>query len=339
MTIVWIPRTLLMALSATAIAMPLSAGAEDRYISGLHLELERVRQRIEQFGNARKESPEIFDAVEPYRKPVEFRSNTRDCRLRQIMRPLGLEVLHPDYAAAVKKHSEAYEKIVEICRRWEHDTWLSREEKQRDRDEILALADEYQIPPEDFRLLLGTRGHRAPLDIGHVQRLDPKYELAWEEALIRPGSWRLRRQLMSIVSRFEDPACAPIFGEVLRFAPRDETTVRAMSKASGGSAREQYQDEYIAILSSPARAVEYLHAWPCREALVELSDTIRLTEGDQKERARIIIGGCFVDQPIYDKPPKGAWDKLLTELENDKDYAEHVKVIRDAIEVYKQKKK
>jgi hypothetical protein len=283
--------------------------------------LDRLEARLATILASRVECPQHFQRVQPYYEtdpdsPMEkvippTRGQPRPKAGR--LKPLTLDLLHPDYRLAVADHPTLFAEIQQaVNEMWngtralppgDDEGWERLDDQCKAR--IARLEGKHGVPRETFMLLVEASGFL----LQHLPRLDPAYQFAWEEGLLRT-EWSMKPSFVRIVMSFDDVTSAPVLGEILRQALRRE--------AAGGP--------ISAVAFAWYESLDALTRRASPETLFELSETIRLTEGEQQRQIERMIGGRLA-QPQE-------WHDLLARLEGDSRSAEHVRRLQSAIQAY-----
>jgi hypothetical protein len=306
---------------------------EPSYIPGLHVDLDRVKARLDEIKQAQKEHPEWFKAVELYLTPVTPHysiGGPPKTGPGLAMRRPGPEVLLADYERVKQQYPNILDELKEAIRPHleqgigASSLWDQSAEELRER---------LGIPEEDFKRVRELAGWE-PL------KYNPALLLAWEEALIidqskarwiRPKQsrgipytdWTHREHLLQIVLSFDDPKSLPIIGEVARFAARDLEEGKIPWE-----------------IATPLRnAIERIERERNVAAAVELADLIALSPAEIRSDIEARVAVYLVRVGGYDDGKTAAeWRRLLDELERqDNSWTDHANVLRRAIDVGLQK--
>jgi len=291
---------------------------------------ERAKARIEQIKASHLDRPEVSERMKPYYEPW----NDPLDKLRPLrrgrpwqdpkLRPPALEFLHPRYRALAARHQGTYAQLTEVVKGFrkrvnDHADQRARAgQSPRDSVALERFQQEYdkalsevrtiyqdQVPADEFELLCDASGCGWPRSLSKLE-LDAKYALTWEEVLLRSEAWVMKQWYVWIIIRIDDPGAIPVLGETLRQAIE---------------AKHTYQTGYI-LDSVRSRILEAFARRPTRETLLELSDTIRLLEGERKRDMQRWMGArVLVSQD---------WLNLLGCLETDPETATHVACLREA---------
>jgi hypothetical protein len=273
---------------------------------------------------ARIESPDIFAAVAPYYQPgaespsLELMPQPRVPRvLFGPMKPIALELLHPDTRAAVAAHREAHAQLVAAMQRLDEDTRSQKGEGIRAWEDIqrvqaqrlAAIRAKYQVPEQEFELLAQASGAQSGLP-----RLDPRYRPAWEEGLLRLDvTWAMKRQLLYVVTSFQAAGSGPIIGLA---------TQQALVQKPSTSLEDQLY-EYFA-----SDALAGLLDRPSRESLCALADVIIHARGDKRVKWARMIGRRVSESE--------SWTKLLDSFQGDDRLDGSVRELREAVAKWKE---
>ncbi|MCH8879387.1 MAG: hypothetical protein IID34_05835 [Planctomycetes bacterium] len=184
-----------------------------------------VADRVRWIERARRENPEVFTKVAPCYELVLYDYGHITGKSAVSLAGVTLDVLHPDYRAAIQAHPEVYATMKAAF-----DQALERVDsirKQcagcpvpqsiwRDYDaKIRNIIEDSLLPPKALGLIAGAV-KPAPL-----VRLDPATLPAWEAALLDPNvPWVVKGRVGRIVARFEDSGSTPVLGWFIRQATR-----------------------------------------------------------------------------------------------------------------------
>lgn len=173
----------------------------------------RPERRIAQILCRRIEHPEEFEKVEPFLTPVEsptarLSAPLADGRPDERIGGKPIEdpdLFHPELRYTIEKNRELYDELrAAALQMWEKisdlpdgdETGLRRLYEDFDQH-AEQLKRQYRVQP--------GQAHGLELACGgpiHSPRLDPKYLLAWEEALCRASSPEMKASLLYVVRSF-----------------------------------------------------------------------------------------------------------------------------------------
>ena len=285
----------------------------------------QAKRRMSEIALLRRTNAELFGAVRPYCTPItSFISRSMSPRRIVIPRAFGLEVLDPDYRSVADRCPVEYAVLKDVFDRYwrkaaecgSRDCLANEEHELRARIEKMPEAS--QVPRPDWAMLLVAAGHRNSTAVEPAPRLDPRYLLAWEEALLDPEvSWEMRRWLLDVVLSFQDPASTPTLGETLRAALRAEL---------GADRLDDRPIRAIAYLLE----TEFLYERRSTEAARELSGTIQHVDREKQKEHLRRIGSAVEEVP--------EWRDLLDQMETDPEMAPHARRLREAAEFYRENK-
>lgn len=310
-----------LALALVSIALPASTRAEERYMDGLDLTIDRVQKRVDEISAARRAYPDRFEFVAPYlclveSKPVDglMPINGWPQEMPRLDKP---EFFDPRHAELVARYPDA---VSDIAGAIENGATWGNGSRARQKaiwtGELWNLQAKHGLSDQDFSdLLVGMGGPDA------CPRLNKDHQLVWEEVVISRVNWGVKIHALRFVASYCDPASLPILGEIARSVIRERL----------GGWQTPFAEAVVAIIQHPGR-----------NALIELSDTMRLTPDDRRNDAREYIG-TLIDSGgdvAYGDTKETAkrWSNYLAEAEKDPDLRDHVARLRDAVEFYKQKK-
>lgn len=185
-----------------------------------------VAERVRWIKESREQNPNVFaEVAHCYELVFSPRGDIRD-RADYDLRGFTLDVLHPDYRAAIQAHPDAYAAI-----KAEYDRAMERVEAFRKQHpglsvgprtadiwrgydaEIRRIIENSPLPRDTLGLIAGAV--KPP----PLARLDPATLPAWEAALLDPNvPWLAKGQVGRIVARFEDPGSTPVLGWFVRQA-------------------------------------------------------------------------------------------------------------------------
>jgi hypothetical protein len=282
-------------------------------------ELEPFESRLAQILAARVENPEVFEKVAPYLVPDEkdpmkkLIPTTHLATARPSsswdLKPISLDLMSPRVRQLVEKYSKAFNEIEVAARKMEKSSLSAREGnvevyqqlKQDFGKQILAIKNNYNISYADINTLVSAAGPRDRT----LPPLDAKFLLAWEEAMLRPLPWEMRRLFAEIVIKFEDPSSVSSLGELLRQAVDADQ-----------------QDIILLILDALMKPA------PTKMRCLELSKTVDTAKGAKKSMTQHFIGGRIERL----KP----WQDFLKQLEAEPDWKPHIDRLRVAAKAYKE---
>jgi hypothetical protein len=203
-----------------------------------------VAERARWIEEARRENPELFAEVARCYELVFSPSGEILGREYPYLKGFTLEVLHPDYRAAMQAHPDVYSAIKAA-----HDRALERVDEARRqcarcpvppsiwsdyRGEVQRIFDNSNLPQETLRLIAGA------VNPPPLVRLDPATLPAWEAALLDPDvPWVAKGLVGRIVTRFEEPGSTPVLGWFLRDAGRALKDCRENGPVGPGYLRPQ----------------------------------------------------------------------------------------------------
>lgn len=293
---------------------------------------ESARARIAEIAAARSTQPELFSVVAPYwmsddddpfykLTPKSITWYGGKGRYDKRLRPLELKLLHADYHIAVTRYPEVFTEIntavarareralVALGQRTEGTRNTTVKEIQSDlKEELLETSRKHAVPRTTFNMLVEATGYR----FAGLPRLDARYLLAWEEALLT-ADWPMKTWFVRIVGGIGDPRSLPVLGETLR-----QGLLRA-------TPRDRFEKSVIDSIVFTILHDTFLKN-PSEAAIVELSDTVRLAKDEKEESVKQRIGIRLGRSE--------EWLDLLDKHEKDPVMAEHVARLREAIRIY-----
>lgn len=212
-----------------------------------------LESRLAEIVSARIEHPERFEKIAPYLVPTaasspwdRFAPIGRGAVSRWLppLKPLTADLVHPDDRAHWKPYWERLQALT--------DSHEARLAKAANPDEGRVVYE--KMSGEALRLyremLTKLRSSNVPLPIsGQLwPRLDPAYELAWEEGMLRPVPWASRRQLVFYARLLGDPKIAATLGEVYRQATVEQFDPKSQDPTGASAGRSAVLDAMGSLL-------------------------------------------------------------------------------------------
>jgi hypothetical protein len=273
------------------------------------------------------ESPEVFTAVAPY-----YESGAEDPLARLlpkpraprppmgVLKPLALDLLHPDTRAVVASYPDAYAELVAAMQRlWssarsrEAGDTRAWEDIRREREKSLAgIYERFKVPEREFELLAQASGACLPA----LPRLDPRYLPAWEEGMVRSDvTWLMKGQLLYVVTSFDAAGSAPILA-----LSAEQALVQRPASAVEGRLYETFVSQAVAALADR----------PAPESLFALADIVVHAEGDKQLELQRMIGKRVTESD--------RWGKMLDTYQGDTHLGASVRSLREAVAKWKEYK-
>jgi hypothetical protein len=225
------------------------------------------------------------------------------------LRTIDLELMHPDVRRTVKKYPRIHQQftaavqqlLTDAVQKAQGDFQARRALETVLQNRVARIMKKNDIPRRAARVLMGTTG-LLTLD---RPKLDPEYLLAWEEIMVRPAAWEMRRKYVKIVMSFSELASTPSLGHIVREA-----------------VEHNRMDMLYAVLDP------LMQREPNEAVLRELSGAIRHADGKSKALLQRNIGGRVSAL----KP----WETFLSGLELKVEFKADVDCLRGAVKVYQQ---
>jgi len=140
---------------------------------------------------------------------------------------------------------------------------------------------------------------------------DPKYLLAWEEAMVRPFPDPIRLESFKIVSDIDDPGSAPSVGELFR------------QVTNNIHKRERKRPSSWTV---GFKALRTLAQWPSQETAIEVSELLKSTKDTLKQKTGNRFG--------YYLEGSNEWKEVLSSLENVPEMKEHLTRLKSTLKSY-----
>ncbi len=283
--------------------------------------MDRFESRLIEILIRRIEHPEQFEKVAPYFTPDPRDPMSKlltDPHLWEILsyqavelKPIQLELMHESVRKVAAENSNAYQEVkkavFEMLEEARRNPRAGHEMYKRLFDNfgcrLLEIEKEYKLCYSELCTLRQATGLRE----GSLPPMDDQYLMAWEEAMIRPVSWEMKHHFLKVVLHLDNEASLPSLGQVLRLAA---FSLPQKSVRRGAI----YENIIYFILES------IMNHQPNVQALRELSDSIRLTDGKSKEKLQLKIGSR-----INARKP---WQDFLSQTESDTKCKTYIDLLR-----------
>jgi hypothetical protein len=284
-------------------------------------DLSRFERRLGLILAERIRHPEKFDKVAPYLTPsasedpwARFDAD-HVARWQPAMKPLSLDVIHPDDREGWKPHWVKYETVLD-----KYDKLLAKLTFPSSKEGVKLfngrkeeLGDITRAILADKKIVYGDKHFLQP-------RLDPSYLLAWEEGMVRPVPWYARQFIIRYIHQLGSPASMPSLGEVYRQA------VTQMDNSKG--------DQTSIRFSGALWPLRGKHS--ARDALLMFADTL----GAATDRGVLDRISADFGRVIQDPDPKTQqYRDALQALGKDADCKSEYRVLEQALETYKKERK
>jgi HEAT repeat protein len=293
--------------------------------------LDRFEKRLAEILARRIEHPKQFEKLAAYFIPDASnpmadllpKPNPASSRHRAraiLVKRIELELMHSSVRDAAAKNGKAFAEIKKALAEM-RDTAQSKpgagilvhqQLRQNFAKRMIAAKETYRVSSSDLRKL-----KRAVVPGGPLPPLDDLYLMAWEEAMVRPVPWQMKRYFARIVLEFNSDASLSSLCQVLRQAFEEggkETASRSM--------RSPCRSFGFSVLRS------LVDRQPNELLVRQLCAAVRLTDGKGQEVLQRILGGS-----INARKP---WRDFLLKLELNEDFKADVEYLREGGKLYRQ---
>lgn len=285
-----------------------------------------IDARLSQIESARAEQRQLFDTVDRqlplFEQAFFLRRGLRQSGSVYVAGPLDINVLHPDVRRIVQRYPQEFQRLRDAATQW-----LQGVQRSLHNDEPFAtLEAAYQeqhaeierlssCPRGEFLALVSAAG---PHNLQHLPPLlDPRYLIAWEAVLLREDvSWAAKERLLPIVFHFRDPESV--------------ATLVAVRHMALEKRRPDALSEFPRLAHS---ILTFLPSQPTRAALIELAESVRQEQKEEKYQRAIAEGvipptTTFVGLSLARSEE---WKQFLDTAAAEKDMVEYVALLREAM--------
>jgi hypothetical protein len=264
-----------------------------------------LERRLAQIVAARIEHPERFEKIAPYFQPVQGMGIDAGRRISPPwgFRNLGPDVIHPD----VREEYQRFEAEIAKVK----SDYLQRYKQIKDRVDkeepkaLEELAEMMRKKNEELAKLSDQQMKKTKM------RMDPAYELAWEEGLLRPVFRTMKNHFASYVRQIGDLGSAPVLAEFLRRVLLVDRPI-----------------PYSTFSPNPDSIREALDSLPADAELLALADVLRQTSNrEQHSKLRDVFGPIGISR-----------EKEVIKLEADPKTKKDIEPLRQAVNDYRKER-
>jgi hypothetical protein len=224
-----------------------------------------LETRLAEILIARIEYPERFEKIAPYLVPTATSSpwdryvpavRSGASRWLPPLKPLTADLVHPDDRAHWKACWDKFQALREsnegrLAKVSSPEEGRALYEKMS--GEAMRLHQETMKKLRDSKVALPIPGQLWP-------RLDPAYQLAWEEGMLRPVPWASRRQLVFYAHLLGDPKVVATLGEVYRQATVQQFDPQSQDPTGASAGRSTVLDDMGLLLQPRENLSIFAHA-------------------------------------------------------------------------------